>query len=399
MKAIVHSLLTQISQNNPEISFEIQYWDGEKHRFGEGDPQTILRFNSEQAIKRIFSGGYLGFGEAYMDGDVDIEGDLQQLLRFGFDPAFENLKISLPTKLRIAWNFLVTQDTLRRTAKNIQHHYDLGNDFYKLWLDDSMTYSCAYFRHETDSLEQAQEQKYEHICRKLQLKEGDTLVDVGCGWGGMMFYAVRHYGVKATGCTLSKQQYAYIQNKIKEENLQDKITVLLDDYRNLTGRYDKFVSIGMFEHVGKKYIPTFFDRVKKLLKPKGIGLLHTIGKDGFSYPDPWTTKYIFPGGYIPIIDEILRHMGKRKLHFVDVENLRLHYSLTLDEWARRYEHHVEEVRRMFDERFVRMWRLFLNGSSVGFRYGNTRLFQITFTNGLNNAYPLTREFLYKEPLS
>lgn len=394
MKSIVHSLLTQIYQNHPEISFEVQFWDGDKQRFGEGEPETILRFNSKQALKQVFSGGYLGFGEAYMDGGLDIEGDLRQLLRFGFDPAFENLKVSFPFKLRIAWNYILTQDTLRRTPKNIQHHYDLGNAFYRLWLDESMTYSCAYFRHENDALELAQQQKYEHICRKLRLKEGETLIDVGCGWGGMMFYAAKHYGVRATGCTLSKEQYSFVQEKIKSEGLEGRVTVLYQDYRKVAGTYDKFVSIGMFEHVGKKYIPTFFDQVKRLLKPKGIGLLHTIGKDGFSYPDPWTTKYIFPGGYIPIIDETLHQMGKRKLHFVDVENLRLHYSLTLDEWARRYEQHLEEVRNMFDERFVRMWRLFLNGSSVGFRYGNTRLFQITFTNGLNNSYPITREFLY-----
>jgi len=394
MKSIVHSLLTQIYQNHPEISFEVQFWDGDKQRFGEGEPETILRFNSKQALKQVFSGGYLGFGEAYMDGGLDIEGDLRQLLRFGFDPAFENLKVSFPFKLRIAWNYILTQDTLRRTPKNIQHHYDLGNAFYRLWLDESMTYSCAYFRHENDALELAQQQKYEHICRKLRLKEGETLIDVGCGWGGMMFYAAKHYGVRATGCTLSKEQYSFVQDKIKSEGLEGRVTVLYQDYRKVAGTYDKFVSIGMFEHVGKKYIPTFFDQVKRLLKPKGIGLLHTIGKDGFSYPDPWTTKYIFPGGYIPIIDETLHQMGKRKLHFVDVENLRLHYSLTLDEWARRYEQHLEEVRNMFDERFVRMWRLFLNGSSVGFRYGNTRLFQITFTNGLNNSYPITREFLY-----
>jgi len=394
MKSIVHSLLTQIYQNHPEISFEVQFWDGDKQRFGEGEPETILRFNSKQALKQVFSGGYLGFGEAYMDGGLDIEGDLRQLLRFGFDPAFENLKVSFPFKLRIAWNYILTQDTLRRTPKNIQHHYDLGNAFYRLWLDESMTYSCAYFRHENDALELAQQHKYEHICRKLRLKEGETLIDVGCGWGGMMFYAAKHYGVRATGCTLSKEQYSFVQDKIKSEGLEGRVTVLYQDYRKVAGTYDKFVSIGMFEHVGKKYIPTFFDQVKRLLKPKGIGLLHTIGKDGFSYPDPWTTKYIFPGGYIPIIDETLHQMGKRKLHFVDVENLRLHYSLTLDEWARRYEQHLEEVRNMFDERFVRMWRLFLNGSSVGFRYGNTRLFQITFTNGLNNSYPITREFLY-----
>ncbi|HDZ10643.1 MAG TPA: class I SAM-dependent methyltransferase [Bacteroidetes bacterium] len=396
MKEVVQSLLAQMHRNNPDLCFEIHFWDGEKNKYGDGEPKTVLKFNTEKSVKRVFSDGYLGFGEEYMNGNIDIEGDFQEPLKIAFDPAFENLKLSLLHKLKVLKNYLATRDTLRRTPENIQYHYDLGNDFYKLWLDKSMTYSCAYFKNETDTLEEAQQQKYEHICRKLLLKAGDTLIDVGCGWGGMMFYAVKHYGVKATGCTLSKQQYAYILEKIKQENLQDSVTVLLKDYRTITGQYDKFVSIGMFEHVGKKFIPTFFDHVQNLLKPKGIGLLHTIGKDTASSPDEWTMKYIFPGGYIPVIDEILNAMGRRKLNFVDVENLRLHYSMTLDEWSRRYETHADDVRKLFDERFVRMWRLFLNGSSVGFRFGNTRLFQIAFTHGLNNEYPLTREFIYGE---
>jgi len=292
------------------------------------------------------------------------------------------------------FQYLKTLDTLIQSPKNISHHYDRGNDFYRLWLDESMTYSCAYFRSENDTLEQAQQQKYEHICRKLQLKKDDTLIDVGCGWGGMLIYAAKNYQVSGVGCTLSEPQVQFAKERIDQEGLQDRITVLKQDYREIDGAFDKFVSIGMFEHVGKKFLPQFMEKTRSLLKKGGIGVLHYIGKEKPFAGDPWTMKYIFPGGYIPVLDETVRAMGKADFIPIDIENLRLHYARTLDEWSKRFETHIEKIRSRFDESFVRMWRMFLNGSSAGFRYGNSRLHQITFTNGLNNSLPITRENLY-----
>jgi cyclopropane-fatty-acyl-phospholipid synthase len=343
----------------------------------------------------VIESGSLGFGEEYMSGHIQVEGDFRQLLRFGTDAAFLNLPLGLKTKLAFQHLRQTSLNTLSRAPKHIAHHYDLGNDFYRLWLDDSMAYSCAYFRHEHDTLEEAQQQKYEHICRKLQLKTGETLVDIGCGWGGMLRYAAKHYGVRGVGCSLSKQQVEYATDLVKREGLSDKVSVVFEDYRKLEGQFDKFVSIGMFEHVGKQFIPTFMEKAKSLLKRNGIGLLHTIGEERSMPGDPWTLKYIFPGGYIPSLDEIVRTMGETGLVPTDIENLRLHYAKTVEEWCTRFEAQTKKIETMFDASFVRMWRMFLNGCVVNFRYGNPRLYQVLFTNGLNNTLPLTRDYMYR----
>jgi cyclopropane-fatty-acyl-phospholipid synthase len=330
-----------------------------------------------------------------MAGDILVEGDFKQLLRFGSDAAFLNLPLGLKAKLAIKHLRQTSLNTLSRSQKHVAHHYDRGNDFYKLWLDETMAYSCAYFRHDGDTLEKAQQQKYEHICRKLQLKAGETLIDIGCGWGGMLIYAAKHYGVRGVGCSLSKEQVEYAADLVKREGLSNEISIVFEDYRNIRGEFDKFVSIGMFEHVGKQFIPTFMEKTKAILKRGAIGLLHTIGQERPIPGDPWTLKYIFPGGYIPTLDEIVRTMGEVRLVPTDVENLRLHYAKTLDEWSTRFEAQIQKVEAMYDASFVRMWRMFLNGSAANFRYGDVRLYQVLFTNGLNNDIPLTREHIYR----
>jgi len=395
MKKTIQKLLKELSGNLPYIPFEVRFWDGEAETYGNGVPVFILTFNTKAAAKHIFSKGTLGFGEEYVAGNIDVDGNFQQLIRLGIDPSFQDIKLSLRTKAAVFLQHIKFLNTINKSPRNIAHHYDLGNDFYKHYLDESMTYSCAYFRGDEDTLERAQQQKYEHICRKLQLKEGETLVDIGCGWGGMLLYAARHYGVKGMGCTLSRHQAEYARGRVAQEGFEKSITILLDDYRNMKGRFDKFVSIGMLEHVGKGFIPTFMKKTKTLLKPGGIGLLHTIGKECDTAEDPWTIKYIFPGGYLPILDHVIRTMGEKGLVPVDIENIRLHYAATLDEWARRFEENVRTIEKMFDWQFVRMWRMFLNGSAATFRWGSIRLYQVLFTNGLNNSLPMTREHLYR----
>ena len=390
MKKTLKKILSTLSETDPNISFEVRFWDGEVLRFGNEEPVFVLSLKTKKAAKRIFASGTLGFGEEYMAGNIDVEGDFKELMHLGTMPAFENLDISFGTKVGILFQNLKTLNSIIQSRKNISHHYDRGNNFYRLWLDESMTYSCAYFRTEKDTLEQAQLQKYEHICRKLQLVKGDSLIDIGCGWGGMLIYAAKNYGVSGVGCTLSEPQVQFAKERISQEGLQDRITILKKDYREIEGVFDKFVSIGMFEHVGKKFIPKFMKKTHSLLKKGGIGVLHYIGKEKFSAADPCTLKYIFPGGYIPLLDETVRAMGKSGLIPIDIENLRIHYARTLDEWSKRFEAYIERIRNLFDEPFVRMWRMFLNGSSAGFRYGTTRLHQIIFTNGLNNYLPLTR---------
>ena len=380
-------------RTDPTARFAIEFWDGETLVYGD-QPEVRLCFKNKESVQQLLTNGFLGFAEAYMSGDLEVEGNLQELLRLGYSIEFDNHNLSLWQKIRFLLHRLGTRNTSSRVSKNISHHYDLGDEFYALYLDKTMTYSCGYFTSETDSLEQAQLNKYEHISRKLALQPGEKLVDIGCGWGGMLIYAAQKYGIKGLGNTLSPNQCESARRRIEELGLQNQIEVVLKDYRKITGKFDKFVSIGMFEHVGKAFIPVFMRKVSNLLKEGGTGLLHTIGKDAESPGDLWIMKYIFPGYYVPNIAEIMSQIGLSGLSILDVENLRLHYGHTLDRWADNYENNVEKVRCMFDESFVRMWRLFLRACAAGFKYGGSRLYQILFSKGLNNELPLTRKHIY-----
>ena len=395
MKRAIIDLANLMHGADPDARFAFELWDGEAISHGH-KPVVSLRFRSKEGAKKVLCHGFLGFGEAYMADDLEVEGDLQELLRLGICLGYDRRNLSLWQKIRFLTHSLATRNTLNRAPQNIKHHYDLGDEFYELFLERTLTYSCGYFTSESDSLEQAQLNKYEHICRKLKLQPGENLLDIGCGWGGMLIYAAQNYDVKGLGVTLSPNQYERAKRKIKELDLHNSIRVALADYREIEGEFDKFVSIGMFEHVGKAFIPVFMKELSRLLKKGGIGLLHTIGKASESPGDPWILKYIFPGGYIPNLSEIVREMGLAGFSLLDLENLRFHYAHTLDRWADNYERNLAKVKQMFDESFSRMWRLFLNASSVGFKYGNSRLYQILFSNGLNNELPLTRKHLYED---
>jgi len=394
MKEAFRDIAEMMHQADPTACFAFEFWDGDVITYG-NKPRSIVQFKTRNCAKEILGKGFTGLGESYMAGELEVIDDFQEILRLGLSINFDKLKVNLLKKLRFVFLSILYRDTISRSPKNISFHYDLGNDFYSLYLDPTMTYSCAYFKNEGESLEQAQVNKYEHIARKLMLSPGESLLDVGCGWGGMIIHAAREYGVNGIGITLSRNQYDYANTRIKELGLEDRIKVLCQDYRELNGQFDKIVSIGMFEHVGQKYIPAFMRRVSKLLKRGGLGLLHTIGKDKSSGSLPWFNKYIFPGGYLPTLSETVHEMGDKGLSVLDVENLRLHYARTLEEWVNNYESNIEKVRAMFDEQFVRRWRLFLHSSIAGFKYGDIRLFQILFSNQLNNSLPATREHIYR----
>lgn len=395
MKKIIKNIAQMMHQADPTACFAIEFWDGDAISFG-SFPEVVLRLKTENSTKKIIKKGFLGFGEAYMEGELDIEKDLPKLLRLGFAINFNEYCLSFWQKFQLVIFSLLNSSTLRRAPKNISFHYDRGNEFYELYLDKTMTYSCAYFSKPDDSLEQAQLNKYEHISRKLLLKPDESLLDIGCGWGGMLIYAAQNYGITGVGITLSKNQFEYANRKIEELGLKNQIKILYQDYRDLNDKFDKIVSIGMMEHVGKKFIPTFIQKVSDLLKSEGLALLHTIGKDTPSDGDPWTFNYIFPGHYIPTLHEIVEEMGKTGFSILDVENLRLHYAKTLEKWAENFEENIEKIRNMFDETFVRQWRLFLNSTAAGFKYGNSRLFQVLVSKGLDNRLPVTRAHVYKE---
>ena len=392
----VDTIFRQLSRDIPEVSFRMRLWDGSERRYGTGEERFLLTIASPETLTDVLTRGSLGFGEAYMDGRVEVEGDLQSLVRFAFHPAVRDLHLRPRDKAKILAMYARHRNSLKKAKENISHHYDLGNDFYRLWLDESMTYSCAYWDEGCAGLEEAQQAKYDHICRKLHLAEGERLVDIGCGWGGMLRHAAIHYGVEGVGYTLSEGQYTYANQRFREEGLYPRVRVELRDYREAAGTFDKFVSIGMFEHVGKEYYGEFFAKTAALLESGGLGVLHTIGKDREGETDPWIAKYIFPGGYLPTLAQIALPLGEQDLCVTDVENLRLHYARTLDAWIERFEARVDEVRARFDERFVRMWRFYLNASAAGFKWGGTRVFQVTFSKGNRSDLPLTRAHLYAE---
>lgn len=281
----------------------------------------------------------------------------------------------------------------KNQKKEVVTHYDIGNDFYRLWLDETMSYSCAYFKSSSDSLYEAQKNKVEHILQKLYLEEGMTLLDIGCGWGFLLMEAAKKYKIRGTGITLSREQYKAFKQKIQEESLENYLTVELMDYRDLPKmgkQFDRVVSIGMVEHVGRENYQLFNDCINKVLKDGGLYLLHYISALK-EYPgDAWIKKYIFPGGVIPSLREMLYCAAEDNFHTIDVENLRLHYNRTLLCWEKNFKDHINEVRKMFDERFVRMWDLYLSACAATFHNGIIDVHQILFSKGINNELPMVR---------
>lgn len=387
------TFLTQVLSRLQAGGVEVTFWDGRTKRFGPEKPWVKLRINDPKIVGEMRRNTEMAVGEGYMDGRVDVVGDLAELGHLG-DVNQRALEKYLPLLARRPGKKVGSKG---KEAANIRHHYDLGNDFYKLWLDKSMTYSCAYFKKKSDTLERAQQQKVDHVLRKLYLKRGQTLLDIGSGWGELIIRAAKQYGVKAHGITLSKEQLAKTKERIKKERLGKLVSVELKHYDDLkpSKQYDRVVSVGMYEHVGQANHDRYMAAVDAALKPGGLSLLHTITQNVRRPMGPWIAKYIFPGGYIPALEEVVEKLPGHDFHALDVESLRRHYAMTLDEWYRRYERNVKTVTKMYGEEFVRMWRLYLRGSFAGFQWGNLDLHQILFSKGLTDDVPLTRDYMYR----
>jgi cyclopropane-fatty-acyl-phospholipid synthase len=280
-----------------------------------------------------------------------------------------------------------------RAQEHVAHHYDLSDDLYDLFLDEDRQYSCAYFANDNVTLEQAQHDKKRHIAAKLLLEPGMRVLDIGCGWGGMALYLAKEANVEVVGLTLSKEQHKVATERAKKAGLEDKVTFHLRDYREEAGSYDRIVSVGMFEHVGVHHFNEFFNKVKALLTPKGVALLHSIGRmDGPGVTNPWLRKYIFPGGYAPALSEVLPVVEKSGLWATDIEILRLHYAETLKHWHQRFQENRDKIKKLYDERFCRMWEFYLIGAEMDFRYLNTMVFQMQLAKDIE-AVPLTRDYM------
>jgi cyclopropane-fatty-acyl-phospholipid synthase len=378
-------------------AFKVVYWTGDEVRYGSGqEPAFVLHLKNREVCESIFLNPDLRFGEAYMGGAIDIEGDLRELVRLVFDNRFKDFEIGTLEKAKIAAMALKQRNSISQARKNIAHHYDLGNDFFNLWLGKERAYSCAYFANASDDLDRAQEQKFSHICKKLHFRPGERYLDIGCGWGGLAIHAAKHHGAEVLGITLSEEQMHGARQRVKAAGLEGRVRIELMDYREVSEEpFDKLTSVGMLEHVGQENIPTYIECTSQLLRPGGLSILHSIGRMVSQPTHPWITKYIFPGMYLPSLSDMATPMGELGLDIIDVEVMRRHYAMTLDLWSDAFEAHVDEIREMHDEAFVRMWRLYLACCSTSFRYGNLTLWQIQFSRGLNNELPLTRDYLYR----
>ncbi|XZH21124.1 class I SAM-dependent methyltransferase [Clostridium perfringens] len=389
------NIVKSIAEHLSDRPFDLEYWDGEIIKYGEGEPEFKLIIKNFPSKKELLADPSVALGEAYMKGDIDIEGDLQKF----FESIIRNKDsfMNKNTVFRLASK--IKAPSLIKSKKDIAHHYDIGNDFYSLWLDKTMSYSCGYFKNPTDTLYDAQMNKIHHILKKLNLKEGQHLLDIGCGWGYLIIEAAKLYKVKALGITLSEEQFKKAKDRIKQEGLEDLVDVQLMDYRNLEKsnlEFDRIVSVGMAEHVGHANLPLFFKNVDSVLKESGLFLLHNITNLVETEGNKWITTYIFPGGYLPTLREELNIAADINFRTLDVESLRLHYMKTLEEWCKNFMNHLDEERDMFDDEFLRMWHLYLATCAAAFHYWDIDIHQILFSKGINNTLPMTRKYLYED---
>ncbi|MBE7721673.1 MAG: class I SAM-dependent methyltransferase [Lacrimispora celerecrescens] len=387
MKNMTDNFLISFLQRFDEHPFDVKL-HGKTYHIGEGNPTFIVNLKEDIEGRELLTSTSLALGEAYMKGNLDIEGDLfyalnhflGQMGKFSVDQG----------KLK---KLIFSSQSKKNQEKEVTSHYDIGNEFYRLWLDDTMSYSCGYFKTENDSLYEAQCNKVERILKKLYLKKDMTLLDIGCGWGYLLIRAAKEYGVQGVGITLSKEQKNKFEERIKEEGLTGRVSVELMDYRDLKswGRtFDRVVSVGMLEHVGRDNYGLFVKSAEAVLNPGGLLLLHYISALK-EYPgDPWMKKYIFPGGTIPSLREMISILSDHQFYTLDVESLRRHYCRTLRLWEQNFNDHLPEIQEKMGAEFARMWDLYLNACAATFHNGVIDLHQILSSKGINNHLPMTR---------
>ncbi len=378
----------------------VELWNGQQ--LGQAAIAAVkVRLHQLASLKAMADPSLGALARAYVEGKLDLEGDIRDILALG--DRLCNAGDCTPKSGSEAWKWW--RHTRERDRKNIQYHYDVSNEFYGLWLDERRVYSCAYFRTPDMSLDAAQAAKLDHICRKLDLKPGERFLDIGCGWGGLILHAAEHYGVQATGITLAEDQHAYVAQQIEARGLAGQVDVRRMDYRDVPEQehYDKIASVGMFEHVGRINLSAYFDKISALLKPDGLVLNHGITT---AEPDAsglgsgiaeFIEDYVFPGGELVHVSDVLRSASASGLECLDAENLRPHYGKTLWHWVTRLEAHADEARKLIGEQRYRIWRIYMGGSAYAFDHGWMELWQVLAgkgTDGRQANYPFQRDYIY-----
>jgi cyclopropane-fatty-acyl-phospholipid synthase len=351
----------------------------------------LIRLKDTRALFALVRNPAINFGDLYSSGDLEVEGDLVGLLEQLYQIPQKPLR-----QLAARWVGWMQGNSLRGSRKNIHHHYDISNEFYQWWLDRELVYTCAYFPHENATLEEAQRAKMDLVSRKLWLRPEEKVVEAGCGWGALALHMARHYGVRVRAFNISHEQIAYARERAQREGLASRVEFIEDDYRNISGKVDVFVSVGMLEHVGREHYHEIGRVIRRVIGSEGRGLLHFIGKDRPAPLSAWIRKRIFPGGYTPALREAMAVLEPFDFSVLDVENLRRHYAKTIEHWLERFERSYNQVVERFDENFARMWRLYLAGSIAAFRVGTLQLFQVVFAGKTCQGIPWTREHLYRE---
>ena len=376
--------------------------DADSNKYIIGSPENkkpiILKLLDKKLHYKLLFRPDLYFGEAYSDGKIKIENgtltDFLNMALMNIGRGELNLLSKFINKLSGSYRYLTNFNFIKKSKMNVAHHYDISDDLYDLFLDPKKQYSCGYFKSENDSLETAQNNKIQHIIKKLNIKPNQKILDIGCGWGSLAIDIAKSAKCEVVGITLSENQFNYCVKKVKEHNLENQVTFKLMDYRELDEKYDRIVSIGMFEHVGRKFYNKFFKQINKLLTENGISLIHTIGSvNPPGDPHPWITKYIFPGGYTPSLSEVTSPIEKAGLIVADVEVLRLHYSHTLRHWKENCLKNKDRIIDMFDEKFFRMWEFYLTGCEIAFKWGDQVVYQFQLTKNYTST-PTTRDYIY-----
>ncbi len=394
------SLISFLNNLFKQDGFELIDSNSKKYVIGNPtkDKPIVIRFLDQKLMQKLLINPDLYFGEAYMNGSLVIEnGSLTDFL----DLAFKNIGRgninsygAVIKKIKGTFGYLTNLNKIIKSKENVAHHYDISEKLYDLFLDKNRQYSCAYFKNDSDTLEQAQSNKIHHIIKKLNIQPNQKVLDVGSGWGTLALAIAKETNASVTGITLSENQFEYSQNKAKEMNLSNQVDFKLIDYRQLNEKFDRIVSVGMFEHVGRNFYRTYFNKVFQLLNEKGIALIHTIGSSMPPRdPQPWIQKYIFPGGYTPSLSEISKPIEKSGLIVSDIEVLRMHYAHTLRNWKERFLSKKDTVLDMFDEKFFRMWEFYLASCEMAFKWGDQVVFQLQLAKD-NSSVPNTRDYIY-----